>query len=227
MTQAHLHLMLNHFPVVLMVVGVLVLTVALPARMDRVARAAFWGFLLAAVVAVPAYLTGEGAEELMEAVGVVEEVVEAHEDFALNALIGLLILGLLSGVGLWFYRDSYRRMPRWFVVSVWVVALVVAGLTSWTAYLGGQIRHQELRPGFEVPAEAGEEGEAPAPEAEEGEGAPAASGPDTIAIGHRAPPPRSAGTAGSDTIAADRRPGGVRASPGGGRGSSVAGPADR
>ena len=69
---------------------------------------------------------------------------ERHEDAALAALITLAILGLVSLAGLLSFRKA-PVFPRWFI-STAVALATAAGLTLvWTALLGGQIRHSEIR----------------------------------------------------------------------------------
>src|SRR5688572_12110141 len=57
MNPAHLHLLLNHVPVLGTVFGVLLALLAMRWRSKDVEAAALWVFLVTAVVAVPVYLT--------------------------------------------------------------------------------------------------------------------------------------------------------------------------
>jgi uncharacterized membrane protein len=94
------------------------------------------------------YLTGEPAEELVERLpGYSEALVEQHETAALIATIGMSLLGIAALIGL------LRRQPRqWYPKAVLLGALLVAGLMAWTANLGGQIRHTEIRTSAQAPA---------------------------------------------------------------------------
>jgi hypothetical protein len=108
------------------------------------------------VLAVATFLTAEPAEEAVEGLtGVSESLVERHEEAALLATIILGAFGGLSlGALLWFRR---RALPRAVTLLLLAVALVPTGAMAWTANLGGQIRHTEVRPGATAagPVEAG------------------------------------------------------------------------
>ncbi len=81
MNQAHFHLLLNHAPIIGPAFGIAVLLAGFIFKSDPVKRAALGIFVLAALLAIPAFLTGEGAEEIVEKLpGVNETLMETHED---------------------------------------------------------------------------------------------------------------------------------------------------
>jgi len=144
MSFVHLHLLLNHVPVVGVVFVVLLLAVALWKRHSDIGKLAL--ALLAGIAAITAivFLTGEPAEEAVENVaGVSEALIHQHEDVALVALISTGVVGALALGLLWWYRR--QTLPRRLVGASLVVMLGVSGLMAWTANLGGQIRHSEIR----------------------------------------------------------------------------------
>ena len=147
MNWAHLHLLSNHLPVVGMVFGLGLLGWALLRRNEVVQRVALGTFVIVALLALPAYFTGEPAEEVVEdSVGVAEASIEAHESAALVALVGAELVGLLALAAL--YRARGGRAPSVLVPrAVLVAAIVTSGWMAWTANLGGRIRHAEIRPG--------------------------------------------------------------------------------
>jgi hypothetical protein len=112
-------------------------------RKEDVLKAAFGVFVICALLAGAAYFTGEGAEESAEAFGLGESFVELHETVAVFALIASGVLGLLSLAGLLVYRARVTARP--FAVSAMGLALVVTGVMTYVANLGGQIRHVEIR----------------------------------------------------------------------------------
>lgn len=144
MDAAHLHLLLNHVPVLGTVFGLLLLGYGLLRRRAEAARIAFVVFAAVGVAAGATYLTGEAAEEAIEAVaGVPDALVERHEDMAFFALWSAVALGVLAlGALAW----SRRHAPLRPGVLVLAVALGVAGLMGYTANLGGQISHVQIRP---------------------------------------------------------------------------------
>lgn len=146
MSWAHIHLALNHVPVVGLPIALLVLVAALSRRSSELARAAFALLVLIAAATVVVQLTGESAEELIEKLpDYSEALVEHHEEMALVATIGTGLIGLVALFGLVRFRGD-AGVPRWYGGSVLVLGIAVAALMGWVAYLGGQIRHTEIRP---------------------------------------------------------------------------------
>lgn len=115
--------------------------------------AAYLLFILSALGAGIAYLTGEAAEETVENIqGVVEATIKRHEEFALFALISLIILGVTSILGLVLTLKK-SRLTRTTAFVILVISLIGFGLVARTGYLGGQIRHTEISNGATVPME--------------------------------------------------------------------------
>lgn len=151
MNWAHVHLLLNHVPVLGTIFGLALLGYALAWRNDGLTRVALGVFVVVALLALPAYLSGEPAEEVMErAAAVSKPAIEAHEKAALAALIGVELLGLIALGGLYVSRGG-RALSAKVARAALVVSLVTAGLMARTANLGGQIRHAEIRAGVELP----------------------------------------------------------------------------
>jgi hypothetical protein len=145
MNAAHLHLALNHLPVLGSLFGLLLLLWALARREVAVWRVAMATFIAAGLSAVPVYLTGHPAEEFVENLpGASMDVAAGHENAAVLALAAAVLLGLLGAAGLWLARERETTPAP---ISMAAVALGVAttGLMLWTALLGGRIHHQELR----------------------------------------------------------------------------------
>lgn len=150
MTPVHLHLLLNHVPVLGVAIGLLILLAGIAWRRADVTRTAMAVFVVAGLVAIPTYLSGEPAEEAVErAAGAVEPWVEPHEEAALTSLVLVEALAVLALGALWVHRRK-PTVPQPLVVATAVLALVTAGSLAWTANLGGQIRHTEIRIGSSV-----------------------------------------------------------------------------
>lgn len=145
MDPAHIHLLINHVPVLGTVFGLLLLLYGMLARKHEVTRASMGLFVLVGLGATVAYLSGEGAEDTVEGLpGVAESIIEAHEEAALVALIAAIVLGVAGLIILAIWR---KETPRWAAVTTLVLALGTAGVMAWTANLGGQVRHTEIRDG--------------------------------------------------------------------------------
>jgi uncharacterized membrane protein len=153
MNPAHLHLAINHFPVIGLVFGAAILAAAMIRRSDELARVGAILMIFVALITIPVYLTGEPAEEIVEHLpGASEDILHAHEDIAVWAMILIEIIGAAALVGLVAFRDK-STLPRWFVSSLLVSSLIGVALVGWTSSLGGQIMHPEARPDFEVAEE--------------------------------------------------------------------------
>jgi len=144
MNWAHVHLMLNHLPVLGTVFGFALLAWGVLRRNETLQRAALGTFVFTALAAVLVYLTGEPAEELVEDLaGTAKQAIEAHEAAAVVALIAIEALGALALTVLVLFRK--RGIPRPLAGAALVFALGTAGWMAQTANLGGRIRHAELR----------------------------------------------------------------------------------
>ena len=146
MNWAHLHLALNHVPVIGLPIVLLLLAWAIVRRSAELLKASFGLLILLAVVTVIVQVTGEPAEELVEGLpGVVDSMVEAHEESALLGTVGVVVIGVIALLGLWRLGTG-KILPLWYSPAVLVAGILVAGLMIWIANLGGQIRHSEIRP---------------------------------------------------------------------------------
>jgi len=144
MSSIHLHLLLNHVPVIGTVLGVLLLAVAVARRSDELGRIALWLFALLAGTSVLVFLTGEPAEELVEKLpGFSEALTERHEEAALVATVVVGLVGLFSLAVLAIFRK--RPLARWATPVALVLSLGGGGAMGYAANLGGQIRHTEIR----------------------------------------------------------------------------------
>ncbi|MGZ5253897.1 MAG: hypothetical protein ACXWV4_05980 [Flavitalea sp.] len=147
MSQVHLHLLITHLPVFGSILGALVLGYGIWTKSDQTKIAAYFIFILSAIGAGIAYLTGEGAEEAVENIqGISENMIELHEDAAMYALISLIALGIMSLIALFVsrFKTSWVKNIGYFIL---IISIVSFGLVSRTGYLGGQIRHTEIASG--------------------------------------------------------------------------------
>lgn len=145
MNGAHYHLVLNHLPIIIPIVGILVMIGGFIFRSEVIKRTSYFIFIVAALSAVVASATGNGAEEAIEHLpGVSERLLHAHEEAAETFSIILYLLGGLSFIALWanWKQKSYSRMLSWFVIGF---AMVVLFFSKQTGTSGGVIRHPEIR----------------------------------------------------------------------------------
>lgn len=151
MNEAQLHLALNHLPIIIPITGLILMFIGLLVKSEVVKRSAYFFFILAALSAVVASFTGEGAEEIVEELqGVDEKLIKAHEEIAEVFAISLYLLGGLSLVGFWtsWKKKSYAKT---FVLLTIGLSLVVLFYAKQTGTSGGEIRHPEIRDNQEIP----------------------------------------------------------------------------
>ena len=147
MNQAHLHLLITHLPVFGSIIGALVLGYALWTKSNHTKNAAYFIFIISAIGAGIAYLTGEGAEHAVKHLpGVTKNLIEIHEDAAMYALISLIVLGGISVIALVMsrFKTSFTKYTSTIIL---LISLISFGLVARTGYLGGQIRHTEISTG--------------------------------------------------------------------------------
>ncbi len=144
MNLSHLHLMINHLPIIGSMLGGLVLAFAIWQKSNHTKIAAYGVLIVSSIGAVIAYLTGEPAEELVENIpGVLKDTIEQHEDAAMISLIVLIVLGISSLIGIYLtYKNSKYTMR---VANVTLFLSILSfGFVARAGYIGGQIRHTEL-----------------------------------------------------------------------------------
>jgi hypothetical protein len=145
MNGVHMHLLLNHLPVIGSLFAILMLVWALFRRNTEVARAALGLFVITAITGLAAYFTGEPAEHAAEEIaGVSRSAIHAHEESAELATVLLSGYGIFALGALFFLRRSAAEFPRKLVSLALVLALVPAGAMARTANEGGKIRHPEI-----------------------------------------------------------------------------------
>ncbi len=141
----HVHLMINHFPVVGILGVLLLLAYAIVRKSNEVEMVALGLTVLLALMTIAVYLTGQAAEDTVKKLpGVTEASIGRHEEVADLSLILMEASGILALAGLFLAR---RRgvMPRWLVPFVLILSLVTSVVVGYTANLGGEIRHSEIR----------------------------------------------------------------------------------
>lgn len=144
MSPVHIHLLLNHVPVIGTLVAIALLAWALLRRNPALTRASLGMFVVFALAGIVVYLTGEPAEHLVEDLpGVSHDAIEAHEEAAFLATALLGGLGALALGGLVALRRA-PSVPRGFAILTLGFSLLPATAMGWTANLGGKIRHTEI-----------------------------------------------------------------------------------
>jgi hypothetical protein len=144
MNAPHIHLLLNHFPTVGFLVGLVLFVAALLARNEELKRVGLVVFFLTAAVTIGVYVSGSDAEiAIKESPEISTSLVNAHETAALVAFAFMQVTGFFSWLALWLLPGVPR--VRWNVTLVLILAIVTFGLMARAANLGGEIRHPEIK----------------------------------------------------------------------------------
>lgn len=178
MNAAHLHLLVNHLPILGAFLSLPVLAVALWRNQDRsVLGVAAMLLVLAAGGAGASMNTGDGAEESVEHLpGVSEQLIHEHEEKA-ELATGLSVATALMAVGVfaWAMKRGDGAAPRGAIAALLLANLGTSGAMAATGAAGGEIRHTEIRDAAAqggaaaAGGEANEGGEEEEEEEEEGE----------------------------------------------------------
>jgi len=144
MNSTHLHLLLNHFPIIGTLIGSGLLLAGIFRKNYQLSNSALTVLSIMAIIAIPVYLTGEPAEESVEKIsGVSETIIEAHETAATVAIWLMMATGLTALITLiiQFKSKTYKPALNYMVA---LFALICFAAMARTGYLGGQIRHTEI-----------------------------------------------------------------------------------
>ena len=149
MSAAHVHLLLNHIPILGSIFGLLVLCYGMLGKSDEIKKTSLGVFVITALVTIPVYLTGDGAAQIVSNLpGVSTAIIQQHDQAATITMVAIEILGAVSLLSLWLWRRSRRELRNWMTLGVLILAMINSGLGGWTGAIGGQIRHTEVRAGF-------------------------------------------------------------------------------
>jgi hypothetical protein len=146
MNYAHVHIVLNHLPVLGTLAGLAMLLVSMFRKSAGLERASLAVLAVMAFLALPTYVTGGIATRMLQG----QETppppgyIEVHQDAAILALTMLTIMGTLAWIALWQYRRNGRSGPG-LVRAVSVTAVLTSAFILQTASLGGKISHPEVR----------------------------------------------------------------------------------
>lgn len=142
--SAHLHLILNHFPIIGTAFVVLVTGYGVISNSDKIKRLGFALLVLVGLITIPVFLTGNKAEGVVKGLeGISEDQIDAHEDFAKISMIAMEITAGISLTGLFLFRGQ-KNVPIWFGILILLLLITVNIMMVYTGHLGGRISHLEL-----------------------------------------------------------------------------------
>lgn len=145
MNDAHLHLVVNHLPIIFPIVAVLLLVAGIFLKSSPTRRNAYAVFILGAVASAIAMATGDGAEEAVEHIaGVSENFIKTHEEAAeLFAGVSYFV-GAVSAFAL-FSEIRNLKFSKFLAPIVLLLSLGMMYFAQEAGRTGGEIRHTEIR----------------------------------------------------------------------------------
>jgi len=147
MNAAHLHLVLNHLPIIGALLSVPLVVMALAFRNERgLLIAAAMTLTLTGAGALATIQTGEPAEEMVEHLpGIAEPLIHEREERA-EVATGLAVataIAALALLGMTVRRGTSPPAP--WLATLLVAAVATSGAMAWTGKAGGVIHHTEIR----------------------------------------------------------------------------------
>lgn len=144
MNEAHLHMVVNHFPIIGLFFGIGILSFGILKKQTILINTAYVMFIICMIMAKATMMTGEGAEEIVEELGISHDIIHIHEEIAETFMKVLYGLGILAILGLIVNLKKHTKAA---IVSyiVLILAIGAAVLSKNVGTSGGEIRHTEIR----------------------------------------------------------------------------------
>jgi len=146
MTWLYLHLVTNHFPIILTLLGTIACLVGLIRGSQNAWYYGVVTLLLGAIGALPSWISGYQAHYVLETrLGLPEGIVEPHELLAEATMWIMIPLGVLAAFTWWRARQEPKRgpSPPWVRPVLTITAVMGSVMLGITAFLGGKISHSE------------------------------------------------------------------------------------
>jgi hypothetical protein len=146
MDWTHLHLALNHVPVLGTPFLLAWLLWSWARQQEVTLRFCLWLFVALAAASIAIKFTGDfAAEKVATRPGFDPALIQRHEQSADQAATGVFFMGVAAGLALFLSRGG-RATPAWALGALAVLALATFVSMARTANFGGHIRHPEIRP---------------------------------------------------------------------------------
>ena len=145
MNDAHLHLLVNHFPIIGTIFGLGILISGMLFKNNSIKNTAYVLFIVAAIFSAFSMGTGEGAEELVEDLpNIGKQIIHEHEEIAEKFAILMYATGLFGFLSLYTSIKNHKLAKTLSFITL-VFALFAAVFAKSVGTTGGEIRHTEIR----------------------------------------------------------------------------------
>jgi uncharacterized membrane protein len=150
MNAAHQHLLINHFPIIALILAVLVMLIGILSKSSVTRRVGLLLFLVAGITSMVSMSTGEGAEEIVEHMPNADHhLIHEHEEHAeamMPFMWGIVFLSLIA----LFLEWKKKSMAMIASVTVLLVGMIATYFAREVGNSGGEISHPEIRKGFKI-----------------------------------------------------------------------------
>lgn len=147
MNDAHVHLVVNHFPIIGTIFGLGILVVGLFMNNKTTQNVAYVLFVASAILAFVSDKTGGGAAHMVKELPNIDlgkETIKTHAQLAGKFAIACYLMGVVSIIGLYLnIKNNSRAKLVSFLVLIIAAVCVYLGKEVGTS--GGEIRHTEIR----------------------------------------------------------------------------------
>lgn len=135
MSAVHIHLLLNHFPIVGYLIIFFIFLHGIYKKKEEFNFVSLIFLIILSIITIVVYFSGHKAEEILEN-QLNKEYIEIHEEFALWTFILSIVLLLSSIVSI------ITKKFRIFVLIILIFTIISSSITG---FYGGQIKHDEIR----------------------------------------------------------------------------------
>ena len=144
MNAAHFHLVINHFPIVLMLASAAIGIHGLFRKSKEIQSIALSLSVVASLAALATYFSGEPAADFLENAAIVNDAhIEEHEEAAEKAVIVTTVNGLAAAAAFFLASRKSPMAGRAYLAATGL-AIASSAILGWTGSKGGVIRHPEV-----------------------------------------------------------------------------------
>ena len=149
MNATYIHLLFNHFPIIGSFFGFCFFIYGVFFNNSSIKKAGLIIFIVISIITIPAYFSGEGAEDYVENIpGIMNGIIHDHEELAEIAFLMMCGLGLLSALALIPFKKKTYQGYLTFVILL--LSLATCAIMIIVGSVGGKIRHTELYSGAKL-----------------------------------------------------------------------------
>ncbi len=144
MNDAHLHMVVNHFPIIGLFFGIAILVYGILKKNQEILNIAYTIFIFSMIMGKISMFSGEKAEDIVENLGISRDIIHNHEEIAESFMKIMYLLGLSSILALFANAKKHSKafLLAYFILIISIVGAVLAKPVGTS---GGEIRHTEIR----------------------------------------------------------------------------------